>query len=239
MLNNKPILEGRARRPVYAWFFCLAFAQVSGVTIEFAPAPGVRSDVSRPIRVACVGDSITRGHGIPNLETHSYPALLGRLLGPGYDVRNFGHDGTTMLSGSGRPYRSVAEFQAATDFQPDIVVIMLGTNDAHPPLWQKARARFADDCRAMIDYFAGLPISPQIWLCLPAPLIPGRDDERMANLRDHIVPQLRAVANEKQVGLIDVQSSLEGKPELFPDKVHPNAAGAAIIAETVARAIRP
>ncbi|HXK61089.1 MAG TPA: GDSL-type esterase/lipase family protein [Acidobacteriota bacterium] len=198
---------------------------------------GMRSCPRQPIRVACVGDSITRGHGIPNPEEHGYPAVLGRLLGPGYNVRNFGHGGVTMLSGSGRPYRSVPEFQAATDFQPNIVVMMLGTNDAHPPEWQERGAQFADDCRALIDHFAGLPSSPTIWLCLPAPLIPGRDDERMTNLHEKIMPLLRAVAKEKQVGLIDVYSNLVDCPELFPDKVHPNAAGAAIIAETVARAI--
>jgi len=115
---------------------------------------------------------------------------------------------------------------------------MLGTNDAHPPEWRERGGRFADDCRALIDHFAGLPSSPQIWLCLPAPLIPGRDDERMTNLRDQIIPLLKAVATERQVGLIDVQSSLEGRSELFPDKVHPNGAGAAIIAETVAKALQ-
>jgi lysophospholipase L1-like esterase len=144
---------------------------------------------------------------------------------------------TLMLKSSGRPYWSVPEFQAAAEFLPEIVIIMLGTNDAHPPFWQEAGGRFAEDCRALIEHFARLPSSPQIWLCLPAPLIPGRDDQRMTNLRDRIVPLLSIVATEKQVGLIDVQSSLEGKAELFPDKVHPNAAGAAIIAETVAKAI--
>lgn len=190
------------------------------------------------IRVACVGDSITRGHGLPHPETDGYPAVLGSLLGSRYEVGNFGHDGTTMLRTPGRPYWSVPEFQAATDFRPDIVIIMLGTNDAARSDWPQISGQFAADCRALIEHFAGLPSSARIWLCLPPPLIPGREDFRMINLRDQIGPVLRAVASEKQVPLIDVESSLQGKPELFPDKVHPNGAGAAIIARTVAEAIK-
>ncbi len=37
--------------------------------------------------------------------------------------------------------------------------------------------------------------------------------------------------------MIDLYAALSDKKELFPDKVHPNAEGAKLMAETIARAI--
>ena len=42
------------------------------------------------IRVACIGNSITYGVGTRNPAKDSYPAVLGQMLGDGYEVRNFG-----------------------------------------------------------------------------------------------------------------------------------------------------
>jgi lysophospholipase L1-like esterase len=37
--------------------------------------------------------------------------------------------------------------------------------------------------------------------------------------------------------VIDLYAALSGKPEMFPDKIHPNAAGAKVMAEAVEAAI--
>jgi len=39
--------------------------------------------------VACVGDSIALGTGLPNAETSSYPAQLQKILGYEFEVKNF------------------------------------------------------------------------------------------------------------------------------------------------------
>ena len=44
----------------------------------------------KPVKIACVGNSITYGSGIKNQFQNSYPGVLSQLLGEGYDVRNFG-----------------------------------------------------------------------------------------------------------------------------------------------------
>ena len=82
-----------------------------------------------PIRVACVGNSVTFGYGLDNRETHCYPYVLQQLLGKPYEVRNFGHSGTTLLSKGHRPYIQQPEYQEALAFKPDFVVIHLGLND--------------------------------------------------------------------------------------------------------------
>ncbi len=52
--------------------------------------------------------------------------------------------------------------------------------------------------------------------------------------RDSIIDQ---VAHEEGATVIDMHAALEPHPELMPDRVHPNTAGAAIMAATVAKAI--
>ena len=42
------------------------------------------------IKVACIGDSITSGFTLLNPCRDSYPSLLQKMLGDGYEVRNFG-----------------------------------------------------------------------------------------------------------------------------------------------------
>lgn len=55
----------------------------------------------KTLKVACVGNSITYGAGIAGRENNSYPAQLQQLLGGGYRVENFGHNGATAASWGG------------------------------------------------------------------------------------------------------------------------------------------
>ena len=49
------------------------------------------------VRLACIGDSTTYGTVIPNVFYNCYPAQLGRMLGGGYHVANFGFNAKTAL----------------------------------------------------------------------------------------------------------------------------------------------
>jgi lysophospholipase L1-like esterase len=191
------------------------------------------------IRVACVGDSITAGVGLRNVQADSYPVQLGKLLGSRYEVRNFGHSGATMVKVSYRPYWDVPEFRAATAFKPNIVIIQLGTNDSDPAIWvaQEQRGNFRADCNAMIDHFLGPETKPLVYLCLPAPIRPGKADDRRRILREEVTGIIQDIVRKRNLPVIDLYEPLEGKPELFPDYFHPNADGAKIIANAVCGAI--
>ena len=52
-----------------------------------------------------------------------------------------------------------------------------------------------------------------------------------------VIPNVRALAKRKGLPVIDLYTALSDKPEMFPDKIHPNAAGAKVMAETVEAAI--
>lgn len=194
------------------------------------------------IRVACVGNSITEGFGLKNKATEAYPARLQQLLGDKYLVQNFGLSGHTLMSGTDRPYISPTKtkkrpFQAALASNPDIVTIKLGTNDSKTPYDSLLHADFMRDLHAMIDSFQALPSHPYIYLCLPIPA-----DGEVWTIRDsvisgEVIPRIRAVAQERNLPVIDLYNPMKPFIDLLPDKIHPNAAGAMIIAEEIARRI--
>ena len=91
------------------------------------------------IKVACVGNSITWGHGIQDRSHNTYPAQLQQLLGDGFDVRNFGNNGKCAQDEADDPYTKTKEYADALAFLPDIVIIKLGTNDSKPQNWKDAK----------------------------------------------------------------------------------------------------
>ncbi len=109
--------------------------------------------------VACVGDSITYGSGIANPAQDSYPSQLQRILqhyDPSWKVQNFGVSGATLLTKGDLPYVNQTAYSSAQLCNPDIVVIMLGTNDSKPQNWQY-KGDFVSDYETMIDVFRGRP----------------------------------------------------------------------------------
>lgn len=192
----------------------------------------------RPIRVACVGDSITYGAGVENREKFSYPVQLAELLGNRFEVRNFGRSGATMSPTGDLPYLSTDECKAALAWQPDLVLLMLGTNDTKPQNWKGNKA-FEQSSKAVIDAFRGLKSKPKMWLCLPVPIYGDQWGINAQNLEDGVIPVLMEVTNSKKIPVIDLNDALTGHPEFFPDKIHPDGNGAALMARTIFQAIRP
>ena len=116
------------------------------------------------VRVACIGNSITFGAGIKNRSRDSYPSVLARMLGDNYWVKNFGVSARTMLNKGDHPYMNEPAYKNALAFNPNIVVIKLGTNDSKSFNW-KYKADFMKDAQNMINAFKGLPSQPKIYLC--------------------------------------------------------------------------
>ena len=74
------------------------------------------------LRIACIGNSITEGMGIADKAKDSYPAQFGQMLGEGYDVRNFGVSGRTMLRKGDYPYWNEQAYADCKQFCPDVVI---------------------------------------------------------------------------------------------------------------------
>jgi lysophospholipase L1-like esterase len=218
------------------------------VFLFLAGWPLLADTSTNPIRVACVGDSITYGATITNRDRDSYPAQLGKLLGAGWDVRNFGHSGATMLRRADLPYVELNEHTGTLAFKPDVVVIMLGTNDSkhrgdgsldadNAVMNWSHRTDYIPDYEALIAEFRQVNPRAQIYICFPPPCFPGRWGINDKTIHEEIIPLIRKVAHQTHSKIIDFYSVFSGKKEFFPDTVHPNEAGAKIMATTVYHAL--
>lgn len=199
----------------------------------------MKERLANPIKVACVGDSLTSGFKMENPEHDAYPAYLGRMLGAGYVVKAFAVPGRTALRKAKSPLWKEKEFQAAQDWQPDIVVICLGTNDSWPAMWQELKGDFAGDLQAMVQLFQKLPTKPNTFLCLPPPLFIENGEVQKEILAFEIIPAIREVATATDSGIIDWDTPLREKAALFmDDKVHPLPSGANEMARLAAEQVR-
>lgn len=209
------------------------------VILFFCCSVALSSVAKDKIRVACVGNSVTYGMTLTDREHTCYPYVLQQLLGEEYDVRNFGHSGTTLLRHGHRPYVNTDEYRQAIDFAADKVVIHLGLNDTDPRNWPDYGDEFIVDYRSLIDSFRMANPKAEIWICLMTP-ISHRHPRFQSGTRDWhaaIQKRIRQIAATADVELIDINTPLYSRPELFPDGLHPNEEGARILAKTVYSAL--
>ena len=192
------------------------------------------------IRVACVGNSITEGHGLADPATEAYPGVLQRLLGNDFAVQNFGLSGYTLMREGDCPYMNAPDpakrrFQAALASNPDIVTIKLGTNDSKARNWDHFKDDFGSSFNAMIDSFQCLPSHPIIYICLPIPAAGENFSIRPEVVDNEICPLLRQLAAERGLPIIDLNTAMRPYLETLDDMIHPNRVGSALIAEEIAR----
>lgn len=196
----------------------------------------------RILKVACVGDSITEGYGLENPEAEAYPAVLQSFLGEKYIVENFGVSAHTMMNKGNHPYMNSDEgrfrFQEALSFCPDIVTIMLGTNDSKECNWDYSREDFVPSMNALIDSFQCLPSHPEIFVCIPIPSTGFAYDIRPEVIDSEICPLVRKVAEERGLHVIDLHKAFQPHLKTLEDFVHPNKDGAKVIAEEIAKVLQ-
>ena len=191
------------------------------------------------IKVACIGNSITYGYGLPDRATQSYPVQLQKMLGESYQVENFGKSGATLLNKGHRPYMQQDEYHRAIDFAGDIVVIHLGINDTDPRDWPDYRDFFVKDYIALIDSFRVANPEARIMIARLTP-IADRHPRFLSGTRDwhgEIQLAIENVACYAGVQLIDFHKPLYPYPFMLTDAVHPDPEGAFVLAQTVYSAI--
>lgn len=189
-----------------------------------AAEPG-RAAQPTPV-VALLGDSITAGFGLRPSE--SLPTVLERTLadaGTPARVLNFGVSGDTTGGGLARVDRVIAA-------GPDLAVVALGANDllqGVPPervqanLDRIVRRLQAADVEVVL---AGLQAPPLI--ALIAPEWAGGYERAYAR-----VARERGTAfHPSLLGPVALDPNLNQ-----PDRIHPNASGVRIIAESLARTL--
>lgn len=187
------------------------------------------------IRVVCVGDSITQGTGAKDPASNSYPSRLQKLLGNGFEVINCGKASAYVMSpdnsfnqkakthGIELYYPNTAAYQTAIQANPDVVIIMLGTNDCRNITDSASTAQWISDYKALIADFAALDSNPKIYL---STMIPAVNIElAYQNTAWNIPGLIRSVGAEFQLPVLETGKILHDYyVACLPngDKIHPN-----------------
>lgn len=208
--------------------FCLT-------TLQLPAAAKRKKGAAEPVRVACVGNSITYGTGIADREHFSYPVQLQQMLGNGYVVGNFGKPGATLLYKGHRPYVEQTEIKEALRFKGDIAVIHLGINDTDPRNWPNYRDEFVKDYLSIMDSLRAANPKVRFILARMTPIADRhpRFQSGTKQWHDEIQTAIETVARVSGAELIDFHEPLYPYPNLLPDAIHPNPEGAGILAKTV------
>ena len=187
------------------------------------------------VRIACIGDSITWGSRLEDRFSQSYPAVLGDLLGEGFEVRGFGYSARTASLKGDHPYFEAAKYDTLKMWLPDVVTIMLGTNDSKVRNWDPEQ--YHEGLRTIIDDLRKVPSHPRIVLLTPTPAGDNPYTIRDSVIRSEVIPELQKVAARRWLDVIDLYTPMLAHRDLFPDNVHPGAEGSALIASLVRDAL--
>lgn len=190
-------------------------------------------------KVACVGNSITDGHGIDMCDLTGYPALLQKKLGDGYKVRNFGVSARTMSNRGDHPYQQELAWKDCLAWQPDVVVIKLGTNDTKPENWQYAKDDYVSSMQQMIDSLRSLPTNPRIILCSPIPAYKPTWNINDSIIVNVLMPTLQSYAADNQMEYLDLHTPFLGlEDHCQKDAIHPNDKGVAKMADIISEVLK-
>ena len=209
-------------------------------------------------KISCCGDSITFGL-LASTPEHSYPSVLQKLLGDAYQVGNYGRNGATViadydwLSNRYSPYRKSPEYPLAMESRPDVVVLMLGMNDANPthhfnaenggPISDKYLRQYEDTLKKLLKGFKELPTKPQVFLArttaMKRVVCAQFDEAYIRNFTENLI-LIRGiqekVANEYEISSIDTLSEMDNM-EFYRDGCHLTDAGYEQLAKIIFRTI--
>lgn len=164
-------------------------------------------------RIVAFGDSLVTGYGAPDGEDAF--SVLSRNLS--VSIENLGKDGDTSA-------RALARIDQVLERKPDIVVVLLGGNDALQRLpVSETEKNLGEILEALTD--AG--VRPVL-----AGVIGGFP-------QDPYAPMYRRLAETYDAPLVpNVLSGILGREDLMSDAIHPNAQGYARIAERLLPAVK-
>ncbi|MGI9455900.1 MAG: GDSL-type esterase/lipase family protein, partial [Aeoliella sp.] len=162
------------------------------------------------------------------------------LLAPDYEVRSFANSSLCLLRRADQPYVKTPEFQAALDWAPDVVTIMLGTNDTIDdarPNWRHHADLEADTLHLIHSLRESNP-DVTVHLLGPPPIFPDQSEKpaRAAQLKDR-VPRAQTISEtyrlvaqkESRVFYYDLMRAFN----TTSDGVHPDTFGHEALAREI------
>ena len=200
------------------------FDVAQGALSERAAMPiGIVADTQ--LKIVALGDSLTSGHRLP--EKDAYPALLEKSLttsGVPAKVVNKGRNSDTTAG-------ALRRLDEALDEEPDILILALGANDG-------LRGVPVAQVRANLEkIIEGAQARGVAVLLVGMEALPLYGWQYTIDFH-HVFPDLAA---KYKVPLVPFMlNGVLGNPDLMgPDGVHPNAAGAQMIAANILPYLKP
>lgn len=202
----------------------------STARIGTAPSKSQTSVPSTKTKVACIGDSLTRGYLLEDAQ--SYPAQLQQLLGAQYEVRNFGHTSSYVIDDGPIEYRNTEDYTAAIQYDADILIFMFGANDVgaynFTPLY------FQNQYRELIDSFRQTKKHPKIYLIIA----PDSRDLHFGLIQQTIQPVM-TLGQQLPATVINPYYLFLGHPEDYlSDGLHLTGTAYGKLAQLVLRALQ-
>lgn len=226
----------------------VAAAALAAAKVRELAAPKKEKPHSDAPIIVALGDSITFGAGvIKTRTTDTWEYKLEKLLGGAYQVLNYGISGATLQNEGDSPYWNMPDKlrqgfpEAALSLNPEIVILMLGTNDSKPYNWNRGRYEAQLDER--VKEIKAVPAVKRLILMCPPYACPADGSDTVGydiineTIRDEIVPIVKKCARDNGVECVDLYALTDGHSEYFADGVHPNSFGNRVIAAALHRHI--
>lgn len=214
MPKMKP--SARERRRLLRGGLLLALALLPPALPAATPASGART-------VVFLGDSLTAGYGLTDPASEAYPALIaGRLraASPAWKVVNAGISGDTTAGGLRR-------IDWTLRAPVDVLVVALGANDG---LRGVSPAVTAANLRGIIERARAR--HPAVRILLAGMQLPPELGAAHTTAFARVFPEVAAATGAALVPFL--LEGVGGDPALnLADRIHPNAAGHAVMAATV------
>ena len=193
------------------------------ITAEGYEPVTINGQTRDKIKVACVGDSLTYGHV---WQSEAYPVFLQQNLGNKFNVGNFGENGVS-ITGFGGSYDNANDryikrqvYKDSVKFNPDVIVMCLGTNDGTH--WYKAAATYEEYYHVLVDaYLEQFPNSQWVFMVSPPCEDGNAYDINNEAMREHINPVQRAIAEEYGFELIDLRNEFEAMEGGYASMLRP------------------
>jgi len=179
----------------------------------------------------------------------SWPGQLQHLLGPGsgpsltYNIWNFGHSGALasripkdsiayeLLAKNGKkPYWDTEEFNASQtcgnwNVAPDIVIIMLGTNDANIITWPDknyGEGMYASSLKDLVNVYTEL--GAKVYIGIPPPAFIDGAYSLIQSVINHklpkIIQEVAAECGESKASVVSIHDVFERHcPDITNDTV--------------------
>ena len=197
--------------------------------------------------ITCAGDSLTYGSGTPEI---AYTVFLQQYLGNSVTVVNCGLNGANITGygghGTNFKYSKLTsgvnnQYTRGVNANPDVILIMLGTNDATG--WQNAKHTFETEYQVLLSkYMQDCPDAEIILLISPPTFESNSFNIPNKVIKESVNPIQRALAEKFGFATVDMRNAFEQHPGGYDsffvsDGVHFSETGAKFVARKVADAL--